>query len=158
MARLVELRSEPPATRLLAIRAMLLRAAGLLHLVGPADEAERLRAALPRYAKGKIDAGLWRLSGARPANHPLRRLEGAAILLDRHLVSGLARGLEEVARRGRGHTLVAALTARPFIGSGRAREIAVNVALPLLHSWAGVRRDTEMATRCLELYRSFPKL
>ena len=49
MARLGELRSEPPATRLLAIRAMLLRAAGLLHLVGPADE-ERLRAALPRHA------------------------------------------------------------------------------------------------------------
>ena len=63
-----------------------------------------------------------------------------------------------MARRGRGHILVAALTARPFIGPGRAREIAVNVALPLLHSWAGVRRDAELAARCLELYRSFPKL
>lgn len=158
MDRLAELRSEPLATRLLAIRAMLFRAAGLLHLVGPEDEAERLRAALPRYARGKIDAGLWRVSGARPANHPLQRLEGAAIVLDRHLASGLARGLEEVARRGAGHNLVAALTARPFVGSGRAREIAVNVALPFLHSWAGVRRDKELASRSLELYRGFPKL
>ena len=111
---------------------------------------------LPRTRK--MDAGRWRLTGVRPSNHPVRRIEGAARLIDRHIESGLVPGLEEAVGSGDARFLTGRLTVRPHVGSGRAREIAVNVALPFVHALAVASRDRVSARRSVELYRSFPGL
>ena len=157
--RLSSLRGEPRATRLLAIKALLLNAAGLLSLVTPDEEGEQL-GALVKYLPStrKIDPGRWRLTGARPANHPVRRIQGAANLIDRHIDSGLVLGFEEAIANGAARILTGRLTVRPHIGSGRAREIAVNVALPFIHARAVLGGDADSARLPVELYRSFPGL
>ena len=100
---------------------------------------------------------VWRTAGVRPANHPLRRLTGAASIMDRHLERGIIRGLAEAASRG-SRPLTDALSAKPYVGAGRAREVSATVALPLVHAWAGMRRDRELEASSLETYRGFPKL
>ena len=116
-------------------------------------------------APGKLPAGLgppmerkdWHLFRVRPSNHPAVRIEGAAELLARHLERGLMVGLSETAKSPK--LLVAALSvegrdggAAP-IGTGRARDLAVNAVLPLLHSLAGGEESPHLDT-----YRRFPKL
>ncbi len=153
---LASMRGEPEATRLLALEAMLVRGAGLLPLADPAS-AGRMRAVLGHLPPGPtMPPGGWRTAG-RPANHPLRRLAGAARILDRHLERGLLRGLAEAASLG-SRRLTDALSAKPYVGVGRAREAAVTAALPLVHAWAGMRRDRGLEALCLETYRGFPKL
>ena len=157
--RLSGLRAEPCATRLLAIKALLLNAAGLLSLVTPHGEMEQLRA-LVKYlpTTKKMDPRRWRLTGVRPSNLPVRRIEGAARLIDRHIESGLVLGFVEAVGSGASRILTGSLTVRPHIGSGRAREIAINVALPFIHALAIASRDRGSARRSVELYRSFPGL
>ena len=116
-------------------------------------------------APGRLPPGLgppmdrkeWRLFRVRPSNHPSARVAGAAELLARHLDRGLAAGLAESARGPK--QLVAALSvegrdggAAP-IGNGRARDLAVNAVLPLLHGLAGGDDSPH-----LETYRRFPRL
>ena len=116
-------------------------------------------------APGRLPPGLgppmdrkeWRLFRVRPSNHPSARVAGAAELLARHLDRGLAAGLAEAARSPK--QLVAALSvegrdggAAP-IGNGRARDLAVNAVLPLLHGLAGGDDSPH-----LETYRRFPRL
>ncbi len=99
----------------------------------------------------------WRLFRVRPSNHPAARIGGAAALAARFLERGLTVGFaEESATPAR---LAAALTvaghgggAAP-IGPGRARDLAVNAVLPLLHALEGVEESRHIA-----LYRRFPKL
>ena len=135
MAMLRRLGGEPGATRLIAIKAMLIRAAGLLPFVESADEARQLRAVARRLPKSKaVASGMWRLFRVRPANHPVRRVAGAAHVLDRYVESGLVHGLEGEVRQGKARLLVQALAARPFIGDGRAKEIAVNMVLPFMYA------------------------
>ena len=98
------------------------------------------------------------MSAIRPANRPARRIEGAAFLVHRFLDSGLSRGLEDLAGVGDASTVTKALTARPFIGVQRARDIAVNVALPFLYGLGGLRRDARLKNGCVELYKAYPKL
>ena len=158
MSALAALRDEPRSTRLLSIRAMLLRAAGLLGHLEPA-EAERLSSAsrhLPRTARLPADA--WSLAGVRPSNHPATRTEGAARLVDRHVDAGLVHGLEGVVREGDARDVAERLTCGPHVGTGRAREMVVNVVLPFVHSLAGIRRDRPLIDRCLALYRECPGL
>ncbi len=114
---------------------------------------------------GKLPAGLgppmerkeWHLFRVRPSNHPALRIGGAAELQARHLEHGLEAGLAESA--GSPKLLVAALSvggrdgiAAP-IGTGRARDLAVNAVLPLLHSLDGGELSP-----ALETYHRFPKL
>ena len=154
---LMSMRGEPDATRLLALEAMLVRGAGLLPLVDP-ERAVRFAAVLDHLPPANsIPSGMWRTAGVRPANHPLRRLTGAARILDRHLERGIMRGLAEAAARG-SRPLTDALSAKPYVGVGRAREVSATAALPLVHAWAGMRRDLELEGLCLETYRGFPKL
>ena len=116
-------------------------------------------------APGRLPAGLgppmdrkeWHLFRVRPSNHPAARIGGAAELLARHLERGLAAGLAEAARSPR--QLIAGLSvdggdggAAP-IGTGRARDLAVNAVLPLLHSLAGGGESPH-----LDIYRRFPRL
>ena len=99
----------------------------------------------------------WHLFRVRPSNHPAVRIEGAAGLVARFLDRGLVPGLAEAS--GSPKQLVAALAvggndggAAP-IGSSRARDLAVNAALPLLHALDGQQNSPYS-----ELYRRFPKL
>ena len=159
MSKLRALRREPQSTRQMAITAVLINAAGLLPWVRPLDEEVLRRSLLkhlPRTAGMAADA--WRLHRVRPANHPVRRVIGAAHLVERYIESGLVRGLEEDVRRCNAGFLVQRLAVSPFIGRGRAREMAASVVLPFLHALAGIRRDLSLRRECLELYRGFPRL
>ncbi len=150
---------EPPGTRLLAVQAMLLGAAGL-DAPGDATRPTAETRALLRRLPGapRLRPQEWRLSRVRPANHPARRVVGAAHLLDRHLESGLLEGFAEGVAGGRARAVVDRLQVRPYVGEGRARELAVNAALPATYAWAGIRRDRGLQDSALALYRGFPGL
>jgi hypothetical protein len=112
-----------------------------------------------------LDAGEWHTAGGRPANHPRRRLAGAARLLDRFLATGLAAGLAESVRPGSPRLLAQALTVNAeggagaaYIGRGRAGDVAVNVVLPLCHGLAGLGGDGGLEEACLAVYRGWSKL
>ena len=141
--RLVSMRREPETTRLLALEAMLVRGAGLLPHVD-SERSLRLRAVLDHLPRTpSMPSGMWQMAGARPANHPLRRLTGAVRILDGHLERGLMRGLAAAAACG-SRALADTLSAKPYVGAGRSRDISVTVALPLVHAWAGLRRDRKL--------------
>lgn len=153
MARLRALRDEPNVTRLLAIRAMLVSASGLM-----SSDAERFRAALEGLPSvEKIDEP-WKTFRVRPSNHPLRRIEGAAVLIDRALDEGLVSVLARTVRQGTHRPVIKGLSVPPFIGESRAREIGVNIVLPFMHAWAGITRDRELRTASQEIYRRMPGL
>ena len=151
------LSQEPRGTRLLALKAMLLNAAGLLSVMEAGKETVRLSALLKHLPKTKnMGRDRWQLFRVRPSNHPARRVAGAAHLLDRYIEAGLLRGLAKDVCRDDARFLVQRMTVRSFIGRGRAGELVINVVLPFMHAWAGLRRDHALRTRCLELYRAFP--
>ena len=158
-----------------AIAGWLLAASGLDGATNPT---------LPPGFGGPVARWEWALFRVRPANHPARRIKGAGTLLARFLTGnpppGLAGGLAQAAAAGRPATLTAALTVEAAgeptapIGAGRARDLAVNVALPFLHATHGnpaanpppQSRQPETPptgnpspeSPYLELYRRFPSL
>ena len=151
-ATVASLRPEPPGTRLAAVRALLLTASGLAR-----DEPDAaLLRRLPRTPR--LASSEWRLFRVRPSNHPVRRVEGAARLVDRLLDQGPAAYLLSAVEDAKPADLVRALSDPPLIGAGRARDMAVNVVLPFVHALAGARREGEAAARRLEAYRHFPSL
>lgn len=126
----------------------------------PADESARLAretpieeraAAMERRLLGAAGFGgaqgealgqalEWRTAGVRPANHPRRRILGAAALLARTADEGLAGACARAASDGPAalEALLAVSGAQgTLIGAGRAREIAVNAALPALAASGG---------------------
>lgn len=111
-----------------------------------------------------LDSKEWRLFRVRPSNHPRRRILGAAVLVARFCESGLIAGLQGAAADGDPKTLTKMLTVasgdgKPaLIGSARARDIAVNVALPFLHGYGTMAGDHANAERMLELYRRYGPL
>ena len=158
---LARLRSEPASSRLLALEAALCGASGLLPRVTPPQrraELERVRALLPPLGRRPMSASDWRHFRVRPANHPVRRILGAARIIDRYLDDGLARGVQADVDDGSAAHLTRRLSAPPYVGASRARDLAVNVALPFLHAYAGAARDPERQAACLALYAGFPKL
>ncbi|MBM3942503.1 MAG: DUF2851 family protein [SAR202 cluster bacterium] len=130
---------------------------------GPAQDAPP---SLPKGWGSPLRAAEWHLAAVRPANHPLRRLAGAAVLLARFLDSGLAAGLAAAAACDRPQGLVQALRAPAFagdsgpacIGPGRAADLAVNVALPCLRALAQVQGQSHLEEHYWALYRAFGKL
>ncbi len=137
----------------------------LLHLSGLArKDAERGRARLPGGLGRPMTAEAWHCFRVRPANHPLRRITGAARLVDRFLESGLAAEFRREAGSGVPKKLTEALVVEREagersapIGQGRARDLAVNTALPLLHALAAGQGDTAGAEACLGLHARFGK-
>ena len=112
-----------------------------------------------------LDATQWKLFRVRPSNHPRRRVAGAAGLLARFTDEGLLGGLARVAAAGNPSTLTEALSAgssakggTALIGTGRARDIAVNAALPFLHGWATLAGRAGGSGAMLELYRRYGRL
>ena len=157
MTRLRMLRGELGETRLLAIRAMLVSASGLMSSA-PAEDMEKFRATLKGLPPVEKIAESWKTFRVRPSNHPLRRIEGAAVLIDRALDEGFLSIATRTARGRKHRTRINLFTAPPFIGESRAREIAVNVVLPFLYAWGGVARDREMRTASKEIFRKMPGL
>ena len=108
-----------------------------------------------------MDPGEWRLFRVRPANHPRRRLIGAAAILDCFLEPGLALGLAEIVQKGSPAKLTGALcvpgmAGSAFVGAGRAKDLAVNAVLPIMYAWGeagGQGPDSAIA-----LYHGFPLL
>lgn len=111
-----------------------------------------------------LDAGEWRLFRVRPPNHPRRRIMGAARLVARFADGGLVAGMEQAAATGNPAMLTDALTVQDaagksaFIGSARARDIAVNVVLPLLHGRHTLAGDAYRAEAMLDLYRDYGRM
>ncbi len=159
IAALQKLRGEPASTRLLALKAMMMRAAGLLRFAEPHGEEELMRRLLRLLppGPGPMPASRWQLFRIRPANHPARRVAGAARIVDRYMDSGLVTGLAGLVGRQATGPLIVGLMARPLIGRDRAIELAVNVVLPFVHAWAGVRGDRLLMGQCVDLYHAVPR-
>ena len=111
-----------------------------------------------------LDASEWRLFRVRPPNHPRRRIVGAAELVVRFADSGLVARMEQAAATGNPAMLTDALTVQDaagksaFIGSARARDIAVNVVLPFLHGQQVLAGNAPVAEAMLDLYRDYGRL
>lgn len=154
MSRLRALRAEPGARRLLTIHAMLASASGLT-----SPDSEKFQD-IPKKYLPRVEkiAEPWKVFRVRPSNHPLRRIEGAAVLVDRALDEGFLSSLARTVRGGSHRPLIRLLAVPPFIGEGRAREIAVNVVLPFMHAWGGIARDRELRNASMEILRNMPGL
>lgn len=150
----------PPQQHAGAIETWLLKLSGLL----PQPEASR--STLPRYGFGPSMSGReWRCFRGRPANHPRRRIAGAARLLARFLGPGLVQGLSQRAATQRPRDLNNALAVDAengggpaYIGKGRAGDLAVNVVLPLLYACPVARGESQQARDYLALYHRFGRL
>ena len=135
----------------------------LTHLSGLAPHQNAPLAPLVRAGLGPAMAAReWHCFRIRPSNHPLRRIAGAARLMDWFLEPGLVAGLSLAAQAGKPGELTSALfvsgglgNATACIGMARARDLAVNVVLPFLH---GLHRARGEDQHYLELYRRFGKL
>ena len=106
-----------------------------------------------------LDRAAWRLFRVRPSNHPRRRILGAAALIRRYCGSGLLSALTIAASAGDPKTLTEILAVPACdgksapIGPARARDVAVNVALPFLHGHATLAGTHADAGKMLDLYR-----
>ena len=150
--------AEPPTTRLLAVKALVLHGAGMLDRAPPEDQPA-ISALLRRLPlRRPIRKGEWTTSGVRPANHPARRALGAACILDQLLDLGPAGSIAGPVRLDDARGLSSMLSARPFVGDGRARELAVNVALPFTHAHARTRGARELESASVEMFGRLPAL
>jgi hypothetical protein len=152
--------------RIKLFRALLLGTAGLLQDDDNA-EWEQIRRCLGDVKP--MNSSRWHLFRVRPENHPARRLSGAAYLLarfrDEGLLEGVLRLVEEsrsdIGRLEAGFMVGAEVCSqsgeRALIGQGRAREIAVNIALPFAFAWAEANSQTSLAEQALWLYRIYPR-
>lgn len=139
----------------------------LTQLSGLSQGRDARAVSLPRGSFGRpMDAGEWHCFRVRPANHPRRRIGGAARLLarcfDGTLEGGLVEEFSRMAAEGSPRRLAGALTVAgggvTYIGSARAKEVAVNVVLPFLHGLAETDGDGGEAANCLGLYGKFGRL
>ena len=111
-----------------------------------------------------LDPKAWRLFRVRPPNHPRRRILGAAALVARFADAGLIAGMQSASAPGNPKILTQSLMVtgrddKPApIGPARARDIAVNVALPFLHGCSTLSGNHAEAAKMLELYRRYGPL
>ena len=130
----------------------------LLAVSGLADGIALASSRLPPGLGPAMERKEWHLFRVRPANHPAARIEGAAQLVARFLERGMPAGLADECKSPPQLTAALAVEGRGDdgtapVGPGRARDLAVNAVLPLLHSLDG-GADSPYLT----LYRRFPKL
>ena len=137
-------------------------AAHLLRLGGFGDADRQPVRLLPKGLGPALDRRVWRLFRVRPSNHPRRRVEGAAALVVRYAERGLMEELSRAVETGNPTKITEALSVKnhvdgkpALIGSGRARDVAVNVVLPFLHGSRLLAGDSVGAAEILELYRVF---
>ncbi len=158
-SELALLRDEPPATRLIAIKAMLLGTSGLMRCVDADENPKQLRRLyrLMRHPR-PLSAKDWKTFRVRPSNHPVRRIIGVAYILDGTLDTGMAETFAAELLHGSMKNLLTHLEQPPYIGSSRARDILVNVALPFLHAYAVSKGAAALADAALCVYANVPKL
>lgn len=160
-------RGQPHEEKVRILKTLLLGRAGLL----PDDK--ELEQGWPKCCSGEFEPmnhSSWRVFRVRPENHPAWRLAGAACLLarfmDERLPEGVLRLVEEsCADIGRleagfmvGDEGYRSHGDHALIGQGRAREIAVNIALPFAFAWAEANSQPWLAERALWLYKVYPRL
>ena len=156
---MASIRGVPVDQRTTVVAGHLLRAAGFV------EEDQRAVSPLPRWIRAALDRRLWKTFRVRPSNHPRRRVEGAAGLVARYAERGLVVGLARAVETAKPAKITGALSVKDpvdgkpaLIGSGRARDIAVNVLLPFLHGSKLSAGDPVGAAEILELYRLFGPL
>ena len=123
----------------------------LATLSGLLSQDQGKPAALPRTGFGpSLSPQAWHCFRVRPANHPLRRIAGAAGLVARFLETGLVEGLRSIAATGKPSLLTSALavpsgtgSSPASVGLSRARDLAINVVLPLLHASSEIRQVSQ---------------
>jgi hypothetical protein len=120
----------------------------------------------------------WDLFKVRPFNSPLRRLAGMMALLDRYRQAGIFAGLAREVRKApslKSGALESALVVEgsgywsqhfdfgsncgasgPLVGKGRAREILINVVLPLMLAWCRLEGRSRAGNKIKALYLHFP--
>ena len=163
-AMLARLREEPPSTRLLAIKALLLGASGLMGRVNDAEdpaELRRLYRRMPKHPfkpKRPLSEKDWHLFRVRPSNHPARRIIGMAHILEHCLDDSISEKFAAALSQGGSRGLTALMEHRPHIGKGRARDMLINIALPFLHAYAVGRGSGGLADAAQAAYASAPKL
>ena len=120
-----------------AVRGWMVQVSGLNRKLAAPDVGEKL----PSGIGPSLGPGDWRLSGLRPANHPIRRMAGAAGLVQQFRKAGLTAGLRSICDADDHRKLTKALmkpaesgAGGAVIGQGRARDLAVNVVLPFLQA------------------------
>ncbi len=131
-----------------------------------ATVAQRLRAS-SGLVEGADQSALlhrdqWKLARVRPANHPLRRIEGVAEVIaraERH--GGLLPYLASTAAMPGSSALLARLQANTgeetLIGRDRAVEIAVNAVLPFASALARSEGRLEVEDAAQRLWRDMPR-
>lgn len=157
MDRLRAVPREPASARLQSVRAMLLHASGFIERLPSADAAP-LQAALHHLPPVERIGVPWKTFRVRPSNHPARRIEGAAVLVDRCLDDGLVHTLSALVRSGNHRAVPKWLAVRPFVGVARARDIAVNVVFPFMYAWGGIMRDHELRAHSKDAFVRAPNL
>lgn len=154
----------PPVERAAALERRLLQRAGW-----PPDDGQPAAGRAPAGLSygAPLSAAEWHCFRVRPANHPRRRIAGAARLLAPFVAetgnpAALGDELTALVAAGRPAALTAALTvaADPgektaYIGPARARDLAVNVVLPVSHALTAAGIENSPA---LSLYHAFGKL
>lgn len=156
---LESLRGEPATTRKIAINAMLIGVSGLTSYFGDSQEQAQLKRLFRKLTSVSAMSLLdWNLFRVRPTNHPARRILGAAEILDRHIETGLVKGMVgELAKSGI-KRLTESLMVRPYIGTSRAEDATINVVLPFLYAYAGIQHSSESKRLCMESYWSHARL
>jgi hypothetical protein len=150
----------------------------------PEPEAQELERVWRSIGRGVRTMGKenWSLTGIYPNNSPVRRIIAQSHLLERYCSDGLLAAVMRLVREASvsgGHELLDdGLTvngnaywrdhfdfglrnrtqASALLGKSKARELAVNVALPFAYSWGRLSGETELADRAIELYRGYPRL
>jgi hypothetical protein len=158
-------RGKPPQEQVSVLRTLLLGTAGLL------KDDDNVEWGQIRRCPGGVkpmSPSCWHLFRVRPENHPARRLSGAAYLLARFRDEGLLEGVLRLVEESRSDIgrlesgfIVGAEgcsqgSERALIGQGRAREIAVNIALPCAFAWAEANSRSRLVEAALWLYRIYP--
>jgi len=135
----------------------------LLQLSGWQSAEEDARSTLIGRGFGRpMSVREWHCFRVRPANHPRRRIAGAARLVVRYLEVGLLAGLlASVDARYPGR-LTDAITVidggNTYVGASRAKEMAVNVVLPLLYGMTELPGEVGSGEKYLALYHRFGQL
>ncbi len=158
------LRGVAPGERQAALASTLLGASGLSQLAA-AEDGGGAQGATPVISREE-----WKLFRVRPSNHPSRRLDGMAALLDRAWDEGLASWAAALVAEGGVAGVRSGLAVAPFdrlrangrggalIGADRASDLAVNVLLPFARAWGNLTRDAGLSAMALALYRAWPPL
>lgn len=163
-ATLAQFREEPPSTRPHAIKALLLGASGLMRRVDDAEGPAQLRRLYRRMPEHlpkpnrPLSGKDWNLFRVRPSNHPVRRIIGAAHIVDACLDDGIAETFASALSHGGTKALTACMEHPPYIGKARARDMLINIALPFLHAYATDCGSGELADTAQAAYAAAPKL